>query len=74
MKLKAQSEESIISTMLEISDRLPDFKVYEKIYPNPLLGDMLAETYKDVILLAREATLFFQGSGFGQLPCSQPDS
>ena len=51
--------------MDQISDRLPDLKVYQRIYPDPSLGSMLAVAYKDVILLAREATRYFQRSGFG---------
>ncbi|KAE9374032.1 hypothetical protein N431DRAFT_464323 [Stipitochalara longipes BDJ] len=64
VKLKAEGEKSIISSMDQISDRLPDFKVYQRIYPDPSLGLMLAVAYKDVILLAREATCYFQSSGF----------
>lgn len=51
--------------MRQISDRLPDFEVYQRIYPDPSLGSMLAVAYRDIILLAREATCYFQGSGFG---------
>jgi hypothetical protein len=66
VKLKAKDEESITSAICQISDRIPDFKVYERIYPDPSLGLMLAVAYKDVILLAREATSYFQTSGLGQ--------
>ncbi|KAF2688251.1 hypothetical protein K458DRAFT_401613 [Lentithecium fluviatile CBS 122367] len=64
VKMKAKDEAAIISAMGHISDRLPDFKIYEKIYPDPELGGMLADAYRDVILLAREGTLYFQGSTF----------
>jgi hypothetical protein len=70
VKLKAQGEESIHSSMRQISDRLPDFKVYQRIYPDPLLGMMLAQAYKDIVLFAREATSYFQDYGIGQSPIS----
>lgn len=65
MKLKAEGEKSIISSMDQMADRLPDFKVYQRLYPDPSLGLMLAAAYKDVIVLAREATCYFHSSGFG---------
>ncbi|KAF1956038.1 hypothetical protein CC80DRAFT_594180 [Byssothecium circinans] len=62
--MKSKDEEAIISAMRHISDRLPDFRTYQKIYPDPSLGDMLADAYRDVILLSREATVYFRGSSF----------
>jgi hypothetical protein len=62
--LKAKDEEAIISAMQQISDRLPDCKTYEKIFPDALLGTMLANAYRDIILLMREATSYSQGSSF----------
>lgn len=70
-KLKVQNEEAITAAIQQISDRLPDFKVYQKIYPDPSLGLMLADAYKDVILLAREATTYFQRSSISQ-SCPSP--
>lgn len=64
--MKIKDEESIISAMQHITDRLPDFKVYEKIYPDPLLRSMLVDAYTDIILLAREATSYFYGSSFSK--------
>ena len=61
-----QNEEAITAAMQQISDRLPDFRVYQKIYPGPSLGSMLADAYKDVILLAREATSYFQQSSISK--------
>lgn len=66
MKLKVQNEETVTAAIEQISDRLPDFKVYRKIYPDPTLGLMLADAYKDVILLAREATLYYQRSSISE--------
>ena len=68
VKLKATGEESIHSSMRQISDRLPDLEVYQRIYPDPSLGLMLAEAYKDVILFAREAACYFQRYGIRQSP------
>ncbi|RYP47915.1 hypothetical protein DL768_006111 [Monosporascus sp. mg162] len=64
VKVKAEAEESIHACMLHISDRMPDFKVYERIYPDRDLGLMLAEAYRGIILFAREVTVYFQGHGF----------
>jgi hypothetical protein len=66
VKLKIKNEEAIVSAMEQISDRLPDLEVYRKIYPEPTLGLMLIEAYKDVIVLAREATTYFLGSTWGK--------
>jgi hypothetical protein len=65
--MKAKDEEAITSAMQQITDRLPDLRTYHKIYPNPELGVMLIEAYKDVILLSRKATEFFRGSTFSEL-------
>jgi hypothetical protein len=64
--MKVKDEEAITTAMQQISDRLPDFGVYQKIYPEPALGTMLVDAYKDVIMLAREATSYFMGSTWGQ--------
>ncbi|TGJ80302.1 hypothetical protein E0Z10_g8461 [Xylaria hypoxylon] len=60
----AEAEESIHACMIHISDRMPDFRVYERIYPDRDLGMMLAEAYRGVILFAREVTVYFQAHGF----------
>jgi hypothetical protein len=64
--MKEKDEEAITAAMQQMSDRLPDFEVYGKLYPDPDLGLMLVDAYKDIILLAHEATTYFQGSSFGQ--------
>ncbi|KAI1270665.1 hypothetical protein F5Y18DRAFT_434935 [Xylariaceae sp. FL1019] len=64
VRAKAQAEESIHRCMLQISDRLPDYKSYAIIYPDPKLGAMLAEAYRDIIIFAREVTVYFQDHGF----------
>jgi hypothetical protein len=64
--MKSKDEDAIVLAMQQISDRLPDFGTYQKIYPDPALGLMLIDAYRDVILLAREAVSYFQGSTFGQ--------
>jgi len=65
VKLKIKNEEAIVSAMEQISDRLPDLEVYRKIYPEPKLGLMLVDAYKDIIMLARAATTYFLGSTWG---------
>ena len=64
--MKAKDEEAITGAMQQIADRLPDMRTYHKIYPNPELGVMLIEAYKDVIVLVRKATQFFQCSTFSE--------
>lgn len=63
--MKVKDEEAITSAMQQMSDRLPDFAIYQKIYPDSELGLMLIDAYKDVILFAREATSYFMGSTIG---------
>jgi hypothetical protein len=62
--MKSKAEAAIVSAMGQISDRLPDFGTYQRIYPDPELGAMLSDAYRNVILLAREAISFFQRSTF----------
>ncbi|KAI0515065.1 hypothetical protein F5B22DRAFT_646943 [Xylaria bambusicola] len=64
VKAKAEAEASIQSSILHISDRMPDFKVYERIYPDPKLGLMLSEAYRGIVLFARKVTIYFQPHGF----------
>jgi hypothetical protein len=66
VKMKSNAEEAMTSAMEQISDRLPDFKIYRKIYPDPDLRLMLVKAYKDVIRFARAATSYFEGSTFGR--------
>lgn len=63
--MKIKDEETITTAMQQMSARLPDFAIYQKIYPNQELGLMLIDAYEDVILLAREATSYFRGSTIG---------
>lgn len=72
VKMKVKDEEAIISAMQQISDRLPDFKIYRRIYPDPSLESMLADAYRDIILLAREATSYFEVSTFRKSICEIP--
>lgn len=66
LKAKAEEEASIQSCILHISDRMPDFEVYKRIYPDPQLGLMLSEAYRDIIIFARDVTIYFQGPGSRQ--------
>ena len=66
VKLKAVAEKAIRSSMREVSERLPDLEVYRRIYPDPRLGEMLAEAYRDVILFARKVTVYCQGYGLSK--------
>ncbi|KAI1176693.1 hypothetical protein F4777DRAFT_247507 [Nemania sp. FL0916] len=63
VKVKAEAEESIQMCMLHISDRMPDFKAYERIYPDRQLGIMLSEAYHGIIIFARTVTAYFQTNG-----------
>lgn len=56
VKMKGEAENTIQDCMRQISDRLPDFAVYQCIYPDPVLGSKLAEAYRDVIIFARQVT------------------
>jgi hypothetical protein len=38
--MKSKDEDAIVLAMQQISDRLPDFGTYQKIYPDPALGLM----------------------------------
>ncbi|KAI0490381.1 hypothetical protein F4859DRAFT_508183 [Xylaria cf. heliscus] len=64
VKVKAEAEESIHACILHISDRMPDFRVYARIYPDSELGLMLSKAYRGIILFAREVTIYFQAHGF----------
>ncbi|KAI0861835.1 hypothetical protein F4860DRAFT_503138 [Xylaria cubensis] len=64
IKVKADAEASIHTSILHISDRMPDFKVYQRIYPDRALGLMLSEAYRGIILFAREVTVHFQSPRF----------
>ncbi|KAI1116480.1 hypothetical protein F5Y14DRAFT_459109 [Nemania sp. NC0429] len=66
LKAKADAEESIQACMLHISDRMPDLEIYKRIYPNRGLARMLAEAYGDIILFAREVTIYLQARGFAR--------
>ncbi|KAI1346301.1 hypothetical protein F5Y01DRAFT_298144 [Xylaria sp. FL0043] len=63
VKAKAEAEASIQACILHISDRMPDYRIYERIYPDRDLGSMLSEAYRSVILFAREVTIYFQAHG-----------
>ncbi|KAJ2991767.1 hypothetical protein NUW58_g2399 [Xylaria curta] len=63
VKAKAEAEASIQACILHISDRMPDYKVYGRIYPDRDLGLMLSEAYRGIILFAREVTIYFQAHG-----------
>lgn len=63
--MKAKNDEAITAAMAQMSDRLPDLQIYRKIYPDPILADMLLNAYKDVIMLAREAISFYLSSTWG---------
>jgi hypothetical protein len=47
--------------MQTIADRLPDAKVYEQVYADGILGIMLVEAYRNVLVFAKGATEYFQG-------------
>lgn len=51
---------------------MPDFKIYQRIYPDPLLGGMLAEAYRGIILFAMKATTYSQAGGFGSYIVMHP--
>ncbi|KAK0610776.1 hypothetical protein B0T14DRAFT_500005 [Immersiella caudata] len=61
VKIKADNDEAILTSMQTIADRLPDAKIYDQVYADSVLGTMLAEAYKGVLVFARAATVYFQG-------------
>ncbi|KNG46999.1 paxneb protein superfamily [Stemphylium lycopersici] len=67
VQMKAKNDEAITAAMAQMSDRLPDLQIYRKIYPDPILADMLLNAYKDVIMLAREAISFYLSSTWALL-------
>ncbi|PSN62332.1 hypothetical protein BS50DRAFT_625007 [Corynespora cassiicola Philippines] len=66
--IKAEAEKSMNDTIIEITDRLPEFEVYGRIYPDRGFGRILAEAYRDIILFARGVTIYLQGHGVGTIP------
>ncbi|KAI0969445.1 hypothetical protein F4678DRAFT_463703 [Xylaria arbuscula] len=64
VKAKAEAEASIQSCILYISERMPDFEIYKRIYPDQKLGLMLSEAYRGIIIFARKVTIYFQDHGF----------
>ncbi|KAI1204852.1 uncharacterized protein F4807DRAFT_445262 [Annulohypoxylon truncatum] len=62
-KLKSANDQSIQSAMGQIADRLPDFNIYQRIYADNELAVMLATAFTDVIVFAREATIYLQSHG-----------
>jgi hypothetical protein len=63
VKLKAGSDESILSAMETITDRLPDVEIYGRVYADAKLASLLADAYTGVICFAREAIVYFRGRG-----------
>jgi hypothetical protein len=57
---------TIQSAMQQIADRLPDFSIYQRIYANDDLANMLAAAYTDVITFSREATIYLRQRGPGE--------
>jgi hypothetical protein len=65
VKLKAANDNSIQSCMRTIANRLPDLDIYYRIFPDDVLATMLSNAYKNIIIFAQTATMYFQGHGFG---------
>ncbi|KAI0535507.1 hypothetical protein GGR58DRAFT_515340 [Xylaria digitata] len=64
VKAKAEAEAFIQLCILYISNRMPDLKMYKRIYFNLELGCMLLETYSSIVIFAQKATIYFQAHGF----------
>ncbi|KAK9794104.1 hypothetical protein SCARD494_05681 [Seiridium cardinale] len=67
VKMKADDEEAITATMQQITDQLPNVDIYQHIYADPQLGEMLANVYVQIMRFAREAIEYAQGHGHRRL-------
>ncbi|KAJ2898398.1 hypothetical protein MKZ38_003950 [Zalerion maritima] len=62
--MKPKEEEAINSALDQMTDRLPEMDIYQRIYnPDQVLARLLADVFVKVIVFSREATQFFQGHG-----------
>ncbi|KAK4447330.1 hypothetical protein QBC34DRAFT_409876 [Podospora aff. communis PSN243] len=61
VKIKADNDEAILTSMQTIADRLPDAKIYEQVYADGILAMMIVEAYRNVLVFAKGATEYFQG-------------
>ena len=64
MRIKAETEDMICRSLDRISDRLPEYKTYDKIYPDPSLGEMLAKAYSDILVFAGKAIVYLESTRF----------
>ncbi|CAI6336221.1 unnamed protein product [Periconia digitata] len=60
---KVDAERSIRDAMMDIADRLPEYRIYGRIFPDKEFGKMLADAYGTIIKFARNVTVYLQGHG-----------
>ncbi|KAI9668021.1 MAG: hypothetical protein M1821_000841 [Bathelium mastoideum] len=65
VKNKAKAEDHLHRCLKNITEALPNLEIYKKVFPDRVLGRLLSEVYKNVILFGREATTYLLGHGFG---------
>ncbi|KAK6074953.1 hypothetical protein SCUP234_07952 [Seiridium cupressi] len=56
-----------LSLLYAITDQLPNIDIYQHIYADPQLGEMLANVYVQIMRFAREAIEYAQGRGHRRL-------
>ncbi|KAK4234606.1 hypothetical protein C8A03DRAFT_47110 [Achaetomium macrosporum] len=64
VKNKAAGELAIQSTMQEITGRLPDLDIYQRIYADKELGRLLADAYIHVVDFSRASIEYFETRGY----------
>ena len=74
VKQKVSVEETIHTALQDMVDRLPEMKIYERIYPDLALSSLLAHVYCDVILFFRESISYLLGSSLSMLKLSGSSS
>jgi hypothetical protein len=52
--------------MQQITDRLPEIDIYQRIYADTMLGEMLAKAYVQVISLSQSAIDYLQSPGYSK--------
>ncbi|RSL48176.1 hypothetical protein CEP51_015670 [Fusarium floridanum] len=67
VKLKASNDQAIQSSMRTIAHRLPDLDIYYQVFADSQLAMLLSRAYRDVLVFARAATLYYQLHGFRRL-------
>jgi hypothetical protein len=56
---KTANDDKITELVLELQKSLPKLDVWDAIYPTESMTILVAEVYKEVIVFAREASVYF---------------